>query len=320
MSDNIKLSQLRILVAVAQQGSFSEAALQQSISQSAVSHAIASLEDELGVTLVFRGRHGAVLTPIGEQVIAHAQKILSHVEAISREAYGHRGLQGGTVRLASFRSAATHIIPPVIARFRQRFPDITVNLMEHDVYEQVEQELRAGRADIGFTQCPAPPEFETWEVMNDEYVALLPPSCQKKQSADSDPQPKLSWADLASQPLILVMDGSECSLKVWHYLRHSGRALRIAYEVKQDSTAVGMVAQGLGIAILPRLAAEPVLPGIQVCSLPNRLERVIGVAVLKGGLHSPASYVFLDALLGRGLFESLPQLTLIEGSPVASGS
>ncbi len=333
MSDNIKLSQLRILVAVAQQGSFSDAALQLSMSQSAVSHAMASLEAELGVTLVFRGRHGAVLTPIGQQVVNHARQVLDHIEAIGREAYIHRGLQGGTVRLASFRSAAAHIIPPVIVRFRQRFPDINVSLTEHDDYDHVEHELRAGRADIGFTQCPAPPEFETWEVMKDEYVALLPPHAdyrpQDPQSQDAKPQdpkpdplaqcphPQLTWADLSSYPLIMLVDGSQCSLKVMHHLRHSGHPLRIAYEVKQDSTAVGMVAQGLGVAILPRLAAEPVLPGIRVCSLPKRLERVIGVAVLKDGLHSPAAYVFLDALLGRGLFATLPKLTLIEGTPVA---
>lgn len=300
MGDNIKLSQLRILVAVAEQGSFSEAALQCGMSQSAVSHAIASLEEELGVTLVFRGRHGAVLTPVGQQVVHHAEQVLGLVDAIRHEAHLHRGLQGGMVRLASFRSAATHIIPSVIARFRQRFPDITVSVTEHDDYSQVEQELRAGRAEIGLTQHSPTPEFESWELMRDEYVALLPPAPHR----DPGQRDHLSWEDLRKYPLIGVVDGSQCNLKISQHLHQCGYPTHMAYEVKQDSTAVGMVAQGLGVAIMPKLAAEPVLPGIRVCSLPTPLERVIGVAILKEALLSPAVYMFLDALLGRGSFDA----------------
>jgi DNA-binding transcriptional LysR family regulator len=82
----IKLSQLRSLVTVAKHGNFSEAALHLQVSQSAVSHAIASLEEELGVVLLSRGRHGATLTPIGEQIVCHAQEILGLVEVIGKEA------------------------------------------------------------------------------------------------------------------------------------------------------------------------------------------------------------------------------------------
>ena len=82
----VKLSQLRALIAIAQCGNFSEAALQIGISQSAVSHAIASLETELGVVLLSRGRHGATLTPVGERVLIHAQSMLDLLELIGREA------------------------------------------------------------------------------------------------------------------------------------------------------------------------------------------------------------------------------------------
>ena len=97
----LKISQLRALVAVADLGRFSEAALHLDLSQSAVSHAIATLEEELGVVLVQRGRHGATLTPVGEQVVTEARQVLQSLEKICQKANLSKGLQGGQVRVAA---------------------------------------------------------------------------------------------------------------------------------------------------------------------------------------------------------------------------
>lgn len=150
-SSRIKLSQLRALVAVVEYSNFSEAALHLELSQSAVSHAIATLEEELGVLLLSRGRHGAHLTPVGERVTNHARSVLQLLEAMVKEANLEKGLHGGSVRLASFRSVATHLLPAMIAQFRSHFPKIAVTIIEHFDYVGVEQALREGRADIGFT-------------------------------------------------------------------------------------------------------------------------------------------------------------------------
>lgn len=166
----LKISQLRALVAVADYGNFSEAALQMDLSQSAVSHAIASLEEELGIVLLWRGRHGAHPTPVGERVIEQARQVLQLLEGIIKEANREKGLQGGSVRIASFRSVATHILPAVIARFCKHFPEVTVTITEHSDSLGVEQALREGRSDIGFTVLPTISEFETWEIVRDEFV------------------------------------------------------------------------------------------------------------------------------------------------------
>ena len=172
----IKFSQLRALLAVANLSNFGEAALQLGVSQSAVSHAIATLETDLGVQLFLRGRHGAQLTPVGERIVSRAQQIMHLVTDIGEEANLVRGLQGGAVRIASFRSVATHILPNAIAQFRQRFPAIAISVAEYDDSPSVEEDLRKGRADIGFTHLPTSDEFETWELLQDEYVVLFPPA------------------------------------------------------------------------------------------------------------------------------------------------
>ncbi len=297
-AEQIKLSQLRALVAVADRGNFSEAALHLDLSQSAISHAIAALEEELGVRLLSRGRYGAQATPIGERIIGHARRVLEVLAAMEREAQLERGLGEGRIRIATFRSAAAHLIPPLIARLQARWPGVTVAITEFADVDRVEQELRTGRADLGFTELPAPAEFKTWEVMRDDYVVLLPPTAPPIQGA-------ISWEQLSRYPLILVIDNGTCEIKLRQLLRSSERAPKIAYEVKEDSTAVGMVIQGLGVTIMPRLAAEPVPAGIKTCGLPQRLQRVIGVAVVEEMLHSPAVYAFLDALQEQQQAESV---------------
>lgn len=284
----MKLSQLRAAVAVAEHGNFSEAALELNLSQSAVSHAIATLEEKLGITLFVRGRHGAVLTPAGEKIVHHARLALQHLEMMQKEANLQKGLHGGSVRIACFRSVATHILPEVIAEFRSRFPKITVTIMERLNFIEVEQALRDGYADIGFTYLPTSADFEAWELLRDEYVILLPPTVKITGS-------QITWQDVASHPLVLL-PCLPCGTALHNHLRANAPPMSTNSSIQEDSTIVSMVFKGLGVAILARLAAEPIPKEVQVYSLPLPYERVIGVAILANALHTPAVFAFLDAL------------------------
>ena len=213
-SGQLKISQLVALAAVAEHGSFSAAALHLGLAQSTVSHAIASLEEDLGIVLLLRHRTGAVLTPIGSQICHQAQTVLTQLEGIRHTANQAKELQTGRVRPAAPRTVATHSLTDVISRFRRSHPGMTVEIIEYDRYAEVEQALRDGK-----------------------------------------------------------------------------------YDVREDSTLMGMVAKGLGVAVLARLEAEPVPPGVRVQSLPKPLERVVGVAILENAVLPRAVFAFLDVLL-----------------------
>ncbi|MGL4620289.1 LysR family transcriptional regulator [Chroococcidiopsis sp.] len=287
--NQLKLFQLQVLIAVADFGSFSEAALQLQMSQSAVSYAIASLEKDLGVSLFSRGRFGAQLTPVGEQIVDRARQVMYLLSDIAKQANLARGLQGGHVRISSFRSAATHILPDTIAEFCRRYPAIAVSIAEYDDRTDVEADLRKGRADVGITYLPSSNEFEIWELMRDEFVALFPPKFQSKSN-------KLSWEDLTAYPLIMAPDGDGCDAMVYAHCAKYGINLTVAYKIRSDATIVNMVAKELGAAVSPKLAAEPIPHGVQVYSLPIPLFRTIGVAVLADSLLTPAAYAFIDLL------------------------
>lgn len=285
----LKISQLRAFVAVANHGNFSAAALELGLSQSTISHAIATLEEELGVVLLFRGRHGARITPMGEQIIQEARQILQLCGAIQEKANLEKGLHSGQVRIASVRSIATHVLPEVIARFRDKFPTISVGIAECDRYTEVEQTLREGRADVGFTSLPTTAEFEAWELFRDEFVALLPPG-------SIEPEIPLSWEKLADYSMIMNLRSPLHNIIVREHLSQFGQTLKIDYEVREDSTILSMVKQGLGATVMARLTAEPILEGIQVRSLPVPLERIIGVIILADALLPQSVFAFLDTL------------------------
>ena len=288
MREQIKLSQLRSLIAVAEAGNFSEAGLRLGISQSAVSHAIASLEAEMGVVLFSRGRHGAHLTPVGERILHHAQNMMTSLEQMEREANLTRGLRGGDLRIGVFRSVATHVLPELLAQFRTRYPDVNVSIQEFRGDDSTEDALVKGSVDLGFICLPPTDEFECWELLRDEYVVLFPPTANVPEVID--------WDDLNRFPLILPAVDDYCSLIIHQHFDQLHQPLKAAYNIKEDSTIVSMVTRGLGITVMARLAAEPLPPDIQMRSLPVPLERVVRVAVLAEALHSPALYAFLDLL------------------------
>lgn len=293
----LKLAQLRALVAIADCGNFSEAAMELNLSQSTVSHAIANLEDELGVVLLQRGRHGARLTPVGERITPHARAVLAVLDTIVSEADQAKGLQGGTLRIASFRSVATHVIPGAIARLHQRYPNVAVELIEMDELHQLKQALQKGEADVAVAEVIHGDEFDSIHIFDDDYVALLPPSYSLCEAS-------LSLEDLRQYPII-GSSHSSCGVRIKEHLHRLDHPVELAYRIRHDSSMVAMVQQGLGVAILPRLAAEPVPGDVRICTLPFALSRPIGATVLKDALHTPAVFAFLDALQETGEFAAV---------------
>lgn len=288
-SSKIKLFQLKAFVAVAKYKQFSEAALQLGLTQSSVSHAVASLEEELGVKLLFRGRRGAVLSPVGEQLLLDAEQILQLLDSMLCKAQMAKGLAAGQVRLASLRSIATYVLPNLMASFRQQFPHIKITLTQYFYNAEIQAALRNGLADIGFLELPLNDDFATYELLLDEYVVLLPPTSRI-------PENQLTWEELSRYPIIMPALNYEGSVQLQQHLKVHAPFLNIGYEINEDSIQVAMVQQGLGAAILPNLAAMPIPDEMLVYPLPIPFRRCLGATLLTTELHTPATFAFWDLL------------------------
>lgn len=286
----MKISQLRAFVAIATSGNFSAAALELDLSQSTISHAIAALEKDLGVVLLQRGRHGAVLTAVGEELLSDARQVLAILDDIRQKADQTKGLQAGQVRVSCVRSIAAQVLPDILACFRTLHPQIRVVITERDRYAQIEQALREGDIDVGFVVLPTGDEFDTWEVCRDEFVAVLPPNTEVAEKP-------LTWDALLAHPMIMNPAIAPYHIQlIRERLGQFGYTLTISDEVTEDTTILGLVQRGLGATIMPRMTAEPLPPGVQVKPLPVPLERTTGVAILANALLPRAVFAFLDAV------------------------
>ncbi|MBX2862940.1 MAG: LysR family transcriptional regulator [Leptolyngbyaceae cyanobacterium MAG.088] len=282
----IKLSQLRALVAISNTQNFSEAALELNLSQSTISHSIAALESELGVVLVNRGRHGATLTPLGETICTKSQQMLQNLDDIGQLASQSRGVDGGQVRVAAFRSMASNVLPGAIAKLHTTYPNIQVTITEMDELRDFQQALLEGKIDICAAELLPEDSFDSLTIIHDPCIGLLPPNCPIDTS-------HLTWEHLYEYPLITSVHSS-CTQKLIHTLQKAVPAVDLAYRVRTDSTIVGMVRQGLGIGLLHRLSAYPVPQDVRVVKLPFHICRTLGVSWPKDALLSPTVYAFLD--------------------------
>jgi DNA-binding transcriptional LysR family regulator len=278
------LAQLRALVAIAQYGSFSAAALEIDTSQSALSHAIRELEETLGARVLERGRLGAKLTPLGTRVLAHARDAMTSLEALEQEAMLERGGLRGTVRITSLRSLGTHFLPSAIREFRSRYPEVKLQFVDEPrPHHLIDLAVRDGEVDVGLMELPCNADLLEFELGRDEYALL---------TSSALPAPSIeSWADFSAHTIIV---DDECNRRVFqhHYPTALGNGLRIT----EDSVILGMVAGGLGISVMPMLAASPIPNGVRVQPLPEPLERRLGLAVTRRRMTVPAVRAFVENL------------------------
>lgn len=276
-------AQLEALVAVAEARSFTGAARRLHLSQSAVSHAIASLEKSLRVTLVERTPRGVSLTGVGERVASHAQQALRAKATIQEEADAARKLQRGTLRIGSFGVSATRrLLPLLLESFTTQHPDLAV-LVTEGTDAEVAQWLREGTMDAAFVTLPAD-EFETVLLAEDEMLAIMasdhPLAREKRVARDR----------LADHPFIMSTGGCEPLIRE----AADGRPLDISYRIREVDTIISMVVSGVGISAMPRLAlADELPPGLAARPLVPPLPRQVAIAARRGAEVSHVGRAFL---------------------------
>lgn len=291
------LSQLRALIAVAQAGSFGEAAAELGVSQSSLSEAVGRLEAMTGRPLLRRTPGGTVATAAGERVLAHARAAVQAAGDVLLAAQDS-GELSGTLRVAAYRSVATHLLPPALATFRRAHPGVRTVLLDGDTEEtDAELALRTGRADAAVVVQGHTPGLHLTPLVYDEYLFVAP-------AARGDHPATLE--ELSGQTLFLPPGRDQCHRLVRQYLEREGVSLSGLTENPQDSVILGMVAHGLGVTILPRLALHPLPGGLVSLPLPGGLSRPLALAVLPWRAHLPLLRAFTDTLT-RTLAARVPE-------------
>ncbi len=291
--------ELRVVKAIADEGSITGAALALGYSQPAVSQQLKRLEQRLGVAIVERVGRSVRLTDAGRILARHAPAVTTALDAAAGELAELRGLRAARVRLVGFPSASPTIVPRLLADLAQRHPGISLTYVEAEPPEAVEA-VREDRTDIALTfSYPGDRDdphgssargLSVQTVGMDELLAVLPAEHPAAAAEIID------VASLADDDWI-----AGCPRCRGHLLELCGRAgfaPRIAFETDNFVAVEGLVAQGIGVATLPRMAVEsfPQLPGVAVVPLPAGEQRRIHTVTARGADRVPAVRATLTAL------------------------
>ena len=287
----LNLGRLQVLCEVVSRGSFSAAAESLSYTQSAVSQAIARLEAETGAPLVVRGRRGVTPTPAGAALVSHAERIFEQVRAAEADVAAVMGGRAGRLRVGSFPSGGATLMPPAVARFRRSHPDVALTLEDGEPEEIVPQ-LRAGELDLALLyEFPgARPRrrlaagLRSVKLLADPMRVALPAE-HRLASA-----PELRLTDLRDEQWVQTSVHSPCARHVVATCLQAGFEPAVAFESDDFDTVQGLVAAGVGVALIPRLALNRVHPGIAVRELTSGepIRQVTAATVASGGV-APAA-------------------------------
>jgi DNA-binding transcriptional LysR family regulator len=296
----LDVKQLRVLKEVSEHGSFSAAADALTYTQPAVSQQIAALEKQAGATLVNRGSRGVTLTDAGRALVEHAEVVIARLAAAEAELEAIAGVRGGRVRMSSFPTAGASLLPPAVALFTRRHPEVELTFVEQEPEEAVAM-LRGAELELALVfeyRGLSQPEFdrlyegiELRHLIDDPMYVAMPvdhPAARKQ---------RVRLGDFAEDVWIQNDTRGPCGRLHLAACVGAGFEPNIGYESDDYNVVQGLIAAGVGVSLLPALSLTNVREDIVVRSLgPRAPTRRIASAVLAGRYRSPAADAMLDIL------------------------
>lgn len=279
------LVRYEVFRAIVDTGSFSKAALQLKMTQSAVSHAMKSLENEFNIILLTRGPSGVQLTYDGQTLLQEIQQILTQQEQLMQKVSEITGMKTGIIRIGTFPSVSIHWLPRIIHTFTTKFPNITIKFFEGN-YDQITSWIADRTIDFGFVSLPVEQSFDIIPLKKDTIRCIV----NDKHPLSS--QQYISFLDLTETPFI--MPKSNIDKDVRHILQKNKITPNIIYEMEEDHAIIAMVQHNLGISILPELTLYRLPDNVMIKDLEKSYERYIGLASLSFTNISPAAKLFVE--------------------------
>jgi DNA-binding transcriptional LysR family regulator len=291
----LSTARLKVLKEVAYRGSISATAEALSYTQSAISQQIATLEAETGMTLLERHPRGVSLTAAGQMLVGHAEGILAGLEAAEAALSEIAGLRGGRLRVASFPTAGATLMPQAIATFRSSYPGVELTLTEGEP-EQIAPRLRAGELDLALLfefagETPLQEDATRVELLEDPMYLALPGEHPLASKG------KLRLQDLREEAWVQTSRSSPCARHVVRSCHAAGFEPNVSFESDDYQTVQGLVAAGVGVALIPELALSVVREDITIRTLsPAPPVRQVIAALPAGARLLPAAPVMLAVL------------------------
>lgn len=294
----LDLGRLKALHAVHAHGSIGAAATALGYTPSAVSQQISKLERETRTVLLERQGRGVTLTDAAQLLVATAEQLMAIVEKAEVALEEQRGKPSGRLTLAAFPTAASGLLPAVLAELTASCPALELRLLEVDAHLSVDLVARgvvdlAVAHDWDIAPLPAPEGVERCVIGNDACDVLVPAGHRLAG------RERLVRSDVAAERWICQPPGSVCHDWLVRTLREAGREPDMAFQVGEYGTQVALVAAGLGIALVPRLGRGPIPEGVRVLPLEPAPVRRLYALWRQGAARRPSIEVAVATLRAR---------------------
>lgn len=313
--DDLDLRSLSTFVEVARRRSFTAAATELHLAQSAVSRTVRDLERKVGAALLLRTTRSVELTPVGRELLRLAERVLECHGQAKRDLQRFLSGDGGGLDLAALPSVSAVLLPAVVASFVQTRPGARI-VIRDGLHEQVLQDVASGRADLGITLAHDLPNAVTADILlTDSMAAVLP---IRHHLADFD---NVSWAQLGAGPFIALSTASSVRSLTDAAFHAAGVTVDNFVEAANTATVGGLVAAGLGVSALPALV-HALVKFADLASRPlidPQVARQIGVITRREAVLSPQAQRFIIHLHTHVAQLSGPLRTFGDAAVVPAG-
>lgn len=284
----MELTKYEIFADAAKTGNFTKTADRMGYTQPAVSRTLRLLEQELGFPLFVRQKNGVELTSSGRTILPHVLALLAQQRQLEQQVAEIQGLHVGRLTIACFASVSRVLLPHFLASFQKNFPGITVELMEggtDDIVRWVSESI----ADFGIMSHRQIGTLSWLSLWRDPLVAVVPRE-EPFLSMEAFPVEKMT-----AQPFILSADGTDYDIH--HMLSTTKIRPTIRFTSKDDHAIVSMVANHLGMSILPRLVVLDLAHLVHMLPLAPEFHRTLGIAYKEKSALTPAARKFIDQIV-----------------------
>lgn len=268
----------QVFKTVADIGSFHKAADILGLTPSAISHAIASMEAELGFSVLTRSKNGVTLTNYGEHLLPYVNAVLNSDESLRQFIAETNGLKSGKVKIGVFSSVCTNWLPDIMSSFEAKYPEVEIEVFQGS-YDEVAFWIKNGVVDLGFLSVSSAKDIPIEPIYNDPLVCVLP----KGTKTDGE---YMEVDDMRGYSFVTQRESTDADIQT--FLKEHNLTVQSSYHVVDDLSTVKLVEKGFGICLMPELCMNDIPYDVDVFPMRGNPCRIIGIATMNPDFMAPA--------------------------------
>lgn len=278
-----------IFSTVAEERSFIRAAAVLNISQSAVSHAIAKLENECGYALFIRNRNSIELTSNGQSLIPFVRKLINCDSSLSQEVTKLRNIQSGEIKIATFHSVALLWLPEIIKSFHRDCPDVKVRVRQSGDSDVVRM-IKNGEVDLAIITSDAIDKNISFLPLHQTPLVAITHKGYQPINGKS-----ITMEDFRSNDFIIAYEGYDT--EILKYLNRYGLNEEPCYRIEDDDTIFAYVEQGFGLSVMPMMTVQCTSREVEIWPLTPTSMRTVGLVTVYADYISPAASLLREHII-----------------------